>query len=203
MTRQRWILTAAVLLSFGLSGCAAPATAPVVPVPSADALQPAQTPQPSEAPAATATPSAAPTLVDPADFAPVDFGTGVVFTSPSRNLACGILTLDNDPGNAVWGCAIDDKQWEFPTAQPEDYCFDAQVPCGHGIEAVGSEQPHPRKRGDVAFESEYSESTVALPVGSAIAYGDVICASTDAGISCAHTQSGHGFTLSETANEIW
>ncbi|WP_267892604.1 hypothetical protein [Microterricola pindariensis] len=42
-----------------------------------------------------------------------------------------------------------------------------------------------------------------LPVGSAIVSGDVICTSTDAGISCAHTQGGHGFTLSETANDSW
>ncbi|KQW07717.1 hypothetical protein ASC66_01670 [Leifsonia sp. Root4] len=205
MTRPRHILSAAALLIVGLtaSGCAGASGSPIQPTatgPTATSTAPG-TATPDAA--ASPVPTAEPIAVEPADYAPLDFGTGVVFTSPSRNLRCGITTQSAEADSALWGCAIGEKEWEFPRSDPSDFCFDAQVPCGNGIEAVGSEQPHPRMRGDVAFESEYSESSLPLPVGTSIRYGNVLCTSTEAGIACSNALSGHGFALSETNNDIW
>lgn len=182
-----------------LNGCAgATPVAPDEASPSAAApsLPTASTPEPTATPSPLAS-------ADPADFAPVDFGTGVVFNSPDRNLACGILSVGDDAGPSLWGCAITEQEWAFSTADPSDFCFDSQVPCGRGIEALGSDEPHPRKRGDAAFESEYSSTTRELPIGSSLTFDDVQCDSTESGITCSHLVSGHGFTISRTSNEIW
>lgn len=205
MTRPRHILSAVALLIVGLtaSGCAGTSGSPIHPAATGPAAT--STAAGTAAPDADASPvpTAEPIAVESADYAPREFGTGVVFTSPSRNLRCGIITQGAEADGALWGCAIGEKDWEFPRSVPSDFCFDAQVPCGNGIEAVGSEQPHPRMRGDVAFESEYSESSLPLPVGTSISYGDVLCTSTEAGIACSNALSGHGFAVSETNNDIW
>ncbi|RZU64521.1 hypothetical protein EV379_0818 [Microterricola gilva] len=204
MTKWGRVFTAAIVLVVAatVSGCSeqsAPAAEPTAAAPTATA---SETATPSAAPSPTPVP--APTELDPADYAPVDFGQGVVFTSPARDLACGIVTLSGEPDSAVWGCRIgEDKEWEFPDSDPSDFCYDSQVPCGFGIEATGSGEPHPRKRGDAAFESEYSETSLALPIGSSVGYDNVVCTSTEAGISCAHALSGHGFTISTSVNDIW
>lgn len=178
-----------------LSGCAGGAAGVAVsePVPS--------TPQaPTQAvPSATPTPAAL-VPVDPAAYAAVEIGEGVVFVSPSRNLRCGILAMDAEH---LWGCRIEQKDWEFSATDPTDPCHDSQVPCGWGIEAIGAEQPHPRTRGDVAFESEYREDSAVLADGRSITLGEVTCSSLDEAITCEHATSGHGFAISEARNEIW
>ena len=75
--------------------------------------------------------------------------------------------------------------------------------CGWGIEALGDETPHPRKRGDVAFESEYRADSLVLQYGTSITYWDVTCRSEERGVTCENDRTGHGFTISETLNEIW
>lgn len=160
-------------------------------------------------PVATASPSSAPAPaqpvptvipVDAALFATQEMGQGVVFTSPSGDVRCGIVTSDAEH---LWGCRIDEKEWEFPSEDPADYCYDAQVPCGWGIEATGSGETHPRKRGDVAFESEYRVDTPALEHGTSIEYGGVTCVSEPEGITCENAASGHGFTISASRNDLW
>lgn len=166
-----------------------------------------ETPQPiaaSSTPAASPSDSpadpTAPVAVDPALFAAEEFGTGVIFVSPSGDMHCGITSADDGP---LWGCRIDEKDWEFPSDDPSDYCYDAQVPCGWGAEALGAGETHPRMRGDVAFESEIRADTPVLEVGSSITLTDVTCVSEERGITCRHATSGHGFTLSSSINELW
>lgn len=207
MRKRGRIFTAAVLLiaAATLGGCAdrnAPGAQPSASSSASGSATPSAAPSPT--PTETQAETQAPIAQDPADYAPVDFGQGVVFTSPERDLACGIVTLTDEPNSSVWGCAIGtDKEWEFPDSDPSDFCYDAHVPCGYGIEATGAGEPHPRMRGDAAFESEYLETSLALPIGSSVGYDNVICTSTEAGISCAHALSGHGFAISASINDIW
>jgi hypothetical protein len=151
---------------------------------------------------ATAMPTEpAPTPVDPAEYAAVEIGEGVVFVSPSKNLRCGIVTFDG--AEYLWGCRIDEKAWESPSGSPDDYCADSQVRCGWGIEAMGDGEPHPRNRGDVAFESEYREDSRVLRSEASITYAGITCVSQDESIECANGASGHGFAISEATADIW
>ena len=124
----------------------------------------------------------------------------MVFVSPSRNLRCGVVHFD---GPATWGCSIVEKDWEFPSESPEDYCYEAHVPCGWGIEATGDGMPHPRMRGDVAFESESRVRLGRPPIRHVrhLLGRDVHV--EERGITCENTQTGHGFTISRSLNEIW
>lgn len=197
MTRRRPLaaLLAAAALALVLSACSTGApNHPIAQATDAPATaEPTPTPTPTEA--ATAF-----TPVDPTAYAAQEIGGGVVFVSPSRNLRCGVVHFE---GPVTWGCSIVEKTWEFPSESPDDYCYDAQVPCGWGIEAVGDGEPHPRMRSDVAFESEYRTDTAVLEYGTSISYSDITCESEERGITCENTSTGHGFTISQSLNEIW
>lgn len=126
----------------------------------------------------------------------------VNFASPSGNLGCGILGAEHD---YLWGCAIDEKDWTFPTESPDDYCYDAMVPCGWGIEVTGGEQPHPRYRGDPGFPGAFGpeQGIRVLQFGESVTFGDVTCFSEEIGITCENAVSGHGFVISRERNDIY
>lgn len=207
MMAKRSILIAGIVL-LALTGCVSAPAAPAEPAASPSAgSTPDSTASTSDstsdpAPAETIEPSTAPvTVVDPADYA-TTFGTsGVDFDSPSRNLRCGILAQG---GPLLWGCSVLEHSWTSPDASPGDYCFEAMVRCGEGVEAISDEAPHPRKRSDVAFAGELGLGDVrTLPYGSSLTYNDVTCASADTGMTCTHATSGHGFTVSESVYSTW
>jgi len=169
--------------------------------------------QPAPAPA----PAPAPTTVvdDPAQFAaaPNDLDAadwqGVHFVSPSKNEGCAILGPEAaEPG--LWGCALAAQDWAFPRADPADYCYDAQISCGYGIEVTGDDEPHPRRRGDPGFPAaitifsttDDAAQIKTLEYGHSVSYGDVTCVSAEAGISCSDSASGHGFTVSRASYEL-
>ena len=198
MSRPRPLgaLLAAAALALVLSACSA--GTPNDPVAQATDAPAVAAPTPTAAPA----PEPEPTVidVDPTAYAAQELGSGVVFVSPSRNLRCGVVHWD---GPATWGCSIIEKEWEFPRESPDDFCYDAQVSCGWGIEATGDEMPHPRKRGDVAFESEYRTDSPVLGYGTSVSYSGITCVSEERGITCEDIRTGHGFTISKSLNEIW
>lgn len=131
----------------------------------------------------------------------------VNFSSPSRNIGCGILG-DDEYTPYLWGCAIGDKEWTFPNDSPEDYCYDAVVPCGGGIEASGTDLPHPRYRGDPGFPGAMVVGMPEVPVrvleyGQSVTFNDVTCYSEEIGITCEHAVSGHGFVIAKDRNDIY
>ncbi|RXZ67008.1 DUF6636 domain-containing protein [Agromyces albus] len=188
--RAALVAASVVLLLSSCTAIAAGAEAEPTTVASASS---SSTPAPAE-------PVTAVVPVDAAPFATQELGDGVVFTSPSGDLRCGIVTSDVE---YLWGCRIEEKEWEFPSDDPADYCYDAQVPCGWGIEATGDGETHPRKRGDVAFESEYRVDTPVLEHGTSIEYGGITCVSEPEGMTCENSASGHGFTISASRNDLW
>jgi hypothetical protein len=187
--------SAALLLTSCTGPAVADSSADQPPSPTVEAI--------TTAPATSAPPAehaASTVAVDPALYAAEEIGSGVVFVSPSRNLRCGIIHWHEQ---ATWGCSIVEKDWEFPSDDPTDYCYGSQVPCGGGIEAYGDGEPHPRQRGDVAFESEYRTDAPVLEYGTSITDYDVTCVSEERGITCRNARTDHGFTISKSLNEIW
>lgn len=129
----------------------------------------------------------------------------VNFASPSGGIGCGIMGEEH---HYLWGCAITEKDWTFPSASPDDYCFESPVPCGFGIEATGEELPHPRKRGDPGFPGAFAASGTTDPIrvlqyGESVTFGNVTCFSEEIGITCENSSSGHGFVISRDRNEIY
>jgi hypothetical protein len=199
------LAVAAVVVLAGCGQAAAPVDTPVAqsPSPSADSTE-----------AVTIEPS--PVRDDPAGFAaPAIEGAGsdwegVHFVSPTGNEGCAIL----GPSSAepdLWGCALAAQDWAFPRDDPSDFCYDAQTSCGYGIEVTGADAPHPRYRGDpgfpagiTIFDTAHTQPPVAtLPYGHSVTYGDVTCVSAPTGIACENEASGHGFTVSKAAYDLY
>lgn len=199
-------LIAVGLLVTLLSGCAGAASDPADSE-AAPASQPSEQPEPSPSPSVI--------VEDPADYTatPNDLDTsnwqGVHFVSPTKNEGCAILGPEAASPD-IWGCALAAQDWAFPQADPADYCYDAQVPCGYGIEVTGDDEPHPRLRGDPGFPAAVTIfSTTGDPAqirtldyGHSVRYGDVTCVSEESGITCSNAASGHGFTVSKAAYEL-
>ena len=57
--------------------------------------------------------------------------------------------------------------------------------------------------GDVAFESEYRVDTPVLEHGTSIEHGGITCVSEPEGVTCENAESGHGFTISASRNDLW
>lgn len=152
------------------------------------------------------------TAVDPARFEN-SMMEGVRFLSPSGNLGCII----SPPGvyDELWGCTIGVQDWQFPSDSPDDFCFEAPISCGRGIEAFGNNTPEPRLRGDVGYPAAMAISTldggsadVGMPVqtleyGSSVTLGPVTCYSELAAITCHHAGTQHGFSIAKDRNLIY
>lgn len=171
----------------------------------------AGTPTAAAAPTPTAAdPAAGFTTVDPAAFA-VDGWEGVNFISPSRNLRCGVTRPTGSSKELLWGCNILQYNWEFPSSSPDDYCYDSQIRCGNGIEALGGEAPHPWQHGDPGIPAalplggpEYGEYDIAtLQYGESVTYAGITCTSEEVHVTCVNADSGHGFVISRDENTIY
>lgn len=214
---MRLVQAIAVSVALALTGCAVPGapTAGGTPGPTASTTPvPSPTPSPSADTGVPLPDPAAFEVVDPALFAVntlVDPPWGswdsvdVNFGSPSGNIGCGILGAEHGD---LWGCAINEKDWDFPRDAPEDYCYNAPVPCGWGIEAEGSGLPHPRLRGDPGFPGAFVSYGSPAPIrtleyGQSVTFGDVTCFSETAAITCVNDVSGHGFVIARDRNDIF
>lgn len=198
---------AAAVVALVLTGCA----------PTAEPAAVIATSTPDPTATAEVTPAPTPTFeaMDPSLFyvtgMPANFGSwdteDVNFAAPSGDLGCAVLGEEHD---FLWGCTIDGNQlWEFPSDSPSDYCFEAPVSCGRGIEVDGSGLPHPRLRSDPGFPGSFAATPGAeefirvLELGQSVTFGDVTCVSETIGITCSNAASGHGFTIAHDRNDIW
>jgi hypothetical protein len=216
---MRLIRAIAVSFALVLTGCAMPGAPAATESPAPTSTV---TAAPTTTPSPTTDPGPGVPLPDPAAFVQMDpalfavntlvdppWGSwdtvDVNFGSPSGNIGCGILGPENGD---LWGCAINEKDWDFPRDAPEDYCYDAQVPCGGGIEVDGSGLPHPRYRGDGGYPGAFVTYGSAVPIrtleyGQSVTFGDVTCFSETAAITCVNTASGHGFVIARDRNDIF
>lgn len=197
-----------------IDATSAPTEPSTTPVPTGDPLGPlpavTPAPQPTVDPDASFLPGARPADIDSSDFTAVDptpysDAGSLYFNSPSRNLDCGITLAGMNDGSTrvMTGCALRSQEWVAPRDSADDYCYRAEIPCGRGIEVLGNASPHMRKRSDVAFSSEYSDTTLSLPYGSSVSWTGITCASSEEGIICENIESGHGFRISKSLHEMW
>ncbi len=205
---RRLPVVGALALVLALAGCVASPTPE--PTSTAGPSSPTVAPTPTPTPTAPAFEAVDPSLFFVDQMPDPPWGSwgsqDVNFAAPEGGIGCSIL---GEVHGYLWGCAIDDtKTWEFPRDDPADYCYDAQVPCGWGIEVTGAELPHPRYRGDPGFPGAFATYDSNHPIhvlelGQSVTFGDVTCYSEETGIRCENAASGHGFVISHTRNDIY
>jgi hypothetical protein len=108
-------------------------------------------------------------------------GEVVTFTSPSRNIACGL-----HDGSAR--CDIRQKDWR-PPPQPR-WC--RNLDWGFGLTVDRRGPGHFVCAGDSVFGTQK-----VLPYGQSIEQGPIRCVMRVSGVHCLNTRSGHGFLLSK------
>ncbi len=110
------------------------------------------------------------------------------FTSPSGNIGC---MLDS----SYVRCDIQQREWS-PPPRPSD-CPDF-TGYGQGIGLSAGQRPQFVCAGDTAYSN-----SVALAYGDSISAGVLSCASSESGITCRDTGSGHGFMISREAYQLF
>jgi hypothetical protein len=142
--------------------------------------------EPSAAQAAPGT-SIAPSPVDREVYAL----TG--FHSPSGNVGCKI-----SPTSVR--CDIDQRDWS-PPPRPADCTLDF----GQGIAiGTGEQQAHFVCAGDtVRVLPPYGGAGEPLAYGEAITAGQMRCESAESGMTCRDVGSGHGFSISREAYQLF
>jgi hypothetical protein len=137
---------------------------------------PAKTPEPTQTPS------------EGLDPEPVDREVSELtgFVSPTGNVSCMI--------DADWArCDIIDRDWE-PPPRPADCEFDY----GQGISLAPGGPAEFVCAGDTAFGADE-----VLPYGESITAGPLRCESAESGITCRDDQSGHGFSISRQAYQLF
>jgi hypothetical protein len=121
---------------------------------------------------------------EPTDDEVIDEPIG--FISPTGNVACMI-----DP---TWvRCDILDNDWS-PPPRPADCDFDY----GQGISLRPGSPAEFVCAGDTAFGPDE-----VLPYGESIAAGVLACDSADSGFTCRDVETGHGFSISRQAYQLF
>jgi hypothetical protein len=124
------------------------------------------------------------TGLEPTDDEVIDELIG--FISPTGNVACMI-----DP---TWvRCDILDNDWS-PPPRPADCEFDY----GQGISLSPGAPAEFVCAGDTAFGPDE-----VLPYGESITAGVLACDSADSGFTCRDVETGHGFSISRQAYQLF
>lgn len=112
----------------------------------------------------------------------------VGFTSPSGNIGC---MLDS----TFVRCDIRQRDWAPPPRPPD---CPTVTGYGQGIELGAGRSPQFVCAGDTAHSN-----SDALAYGDSISAGVLRCTSAESGITCNDTRSGHGFTISRQAYQLF
>jgi hypothetical protein len=117
------------------------------------------------------------------------------FASPSGNIAC-VITSSGDGELVARGvrCDIDERDWS-PPARPAD----CQLDYGHGVLLGVGESAQLLCAGDTTIGSD----SEPLAYGDAITAGPLRCESAQSGITCRDVESGHGFSISREAYQLF
>lgn len=123
-----------------------------------------------------------PTTTEESDVVPDLIG----FTSPSGNVGCMI--------DATYArCDVLERDWE-PPPRPAECEFDY----GQGVGMSAGEKPAFVCAGDTALGGGEP-----LAYGSSVNAGPFTCDSTEAGITCRDSGTGHGFSLAREAYRLF
>ena len=108
------------------------------------------------------------------------------FVMPSKNIGCFVSAESAR-------CDIAQKAWKAPP-RPADCDLD----WGNGISVGADGKATITCAGDTVLGGSHT-----LPYGEAVRVGDFLCASAATGVRCANEASGHGFTLSRQAYDLF
>jgi hypothetical protein len=175
-------LLALPLLALSLAACsdgvhpAALAPATTAPASSAPATS---APVVTETPAPEATPSAKP--------APRTYDSKHFFT-PSGGISCSVSDI-----GAV--CEAKDHTWDLPP-KPKDCYLD----WGGMVEVRRTEKAELACAGDTGFGVPPEP---VLAYGDSITMGDFRCTSARTGVTCANTETKHGFQVSRSSYRLY
>ena len=129
-------------------------------------------------------------MQDPSDlyFVTEGYGEwGIEWLTPSKNVACAILTRDQTP---TLECRAAEHSWP-----------------GTGIGISGDELPQPTASSDPTYAAgqvlagSSTQAISVLPYGHFVHVGDFRCVSLDTGLTCENWNSRHGFTISKSKLE--
>ena len=117
------------------------------------------------------------------------------FASPSGNIAC-VITSSGDSELVTRGvrCDIDERDWS-PPPRPAD----CELDYGHGVVLGVGEAAQLICTGDTTI----GRNTEPLAYGDAITAGPIRCESAQSGITCRDVESGHGFSISREAYQLF
>jgi hypothetical protein len=117
------------------------------------------------------------------------------FASPSGNIAC-VITGSGDSELVTRGvrCDIDERDWS-PPPRPAD----CELDYGQGVVLGVGEAAQLLCTGDTTI----GRDTEPLAYGDAITAGPIRCESAQSGITCRDVESGHGFSISREAYQLF
>jgi hypothetical protein len=117
------------------------------------------------------------------------------FASPSGNIAC-VITSSGDSELVTRGvrCDIDERDWS-PPPRPAD----CELDYGHGVVLGVGEAAQFLCAGDTTI----GRDSEPLAYGDAITAGPIRCESAQSGITCRDVESGHGFSISREAYQLF
>ncbi len=109
------------------------------------------------------------------------------FRSPSANIGCAMSARSVR-------CDIRERTWSPPPNPP-----DCPVDYGQGVEVSTVGSGHLVCAGDTTL----NPSAPVLGYGRSTAAGSLSCVSSEAGIACRNSGSGHGFFISRQAYRVY
>jgi len=117
------------------------------------------------------------------------------FASPSGNIA-SVITKSGDIKSVASGvrCDIDERDWS-PPPRPAD----CELDYGHGVVLGVGEAAQLLCAGDTTI----GRDSEPLAYGDAITAGPLRCESAQSGITCRDVESGHGFSISREAYQLF
>jgi hypothetical protein len=147
--------------------------------------------QNSSAPSATNEPSASNSPIDTTTQSPSTTDHELIselvgFTSPSGNVGCFIAST-------TARCDVSERDWS-PPPRPADCEFDY----GQGISLEPGGRAGFVCAGDTALGGGQP-----LAYGKSLSAGALVCESSESGITCRDTATGHGFSIAREAYRLF
>lgn len=117
------------------------------------------------------------------------------FASPSGTIAC-VITSSGDIELVARGvrCDIDERDWS-PPPRPAD----CELAYGHGVVLGVGKTARLLCAGDTTLGGD----SEPLAYGDVITAGPMRCESAESGITCRDVESGHGFSISREAYQLF
>lgn len=178
----------AVALALLLAGCSGGSTGPTA-NPNARSAEPASDrPAPSSFAPRSLAPASPPSASASARDERILVTDYTVFESPTGNILCGITGRESNDVR----CDIGERDWE-PPPRPAECEFDY----GTGTELDDS------GAAITCASDAVGEPELTLEYGERIQGGDILCTSTESGMTCTHQGTGHGFRLARAEYELF